>query len=131
MWAYSQVMIESYKTGKIFTQKQAASRAKQIAIEVNGKIDWDSGGWPQDRNVKTTINSFNDVTNVLNNGPAYAYFSNGKGESHLVVAVGYISGLRDYVIVNNPWKGGVFEIMTYSGFLKGYKDYGMEFKAFY
>ena len=132
-WAYCQVMVEDYRNGIVRTQEEADKRAKEIAIEENGKIDWNTGGWPQ--NTGEELNSINifSLYFALFDGPLYAYYWNGgEGEAHIVVITG-VNLFKMTVYTNNPW--GESGEQTYKEFLNGCygapSDYDMPLKAVY
>ena len=132
---YCQVMIESYRNGETLSKKQADKRAKEIAIAVNGKDNWDVGTWPTNINLKniTHVYSITELYDCLEeNGPVYAYYCNSKTKSaHLVVVTG-VNLTKGLVFTNNPW--GVKGTQSWAQFKKGVakkwymSDKGMTFQ---
>ena len=138
-WAYCQVMVECYYSGKKISQWQANKRAKQIAIDVNGETNWDSGGWPTNRGERIEISNIQELFDIIaQNGPVYAYYWNGKtGEdsaAHLVLVTG-VDLRRNKVYTNNPW--GVRGAQSFSAFQSGVakswlsSGQGMTFRCIY
>ena len=128
-------MIESYRNGETLSKKQADKRAKEIAIAVNGKDNWDVGTWPTNINLKniTHVYSITELYDCLEeNGPVYAYYCNSKTKSaHLVVVTG-VNLTKGLVFTNNPW--GVKGTQSWAQFKKGVakkwymSDKGMTFQ---
>ena len=117
-WAYCQTMVESYQNGKTLTQEEADKRAKEIAIGVYGESNWKRGGWPTNRGKAVDgVSTIEDLNSILSeNGPVYAYYSDGK-KAHLVVVTG-VDLYRGYVYTNNP--SGIKGKQTFSAFMDGY-----------
>ena len=133
-WAYCQAMIESYRKADRMKQPAADKRAKEIAIKVNGKTHWNSGGMPTNAGKKRTIKNIEALYNVLHDyGPVYGFYK-GPKSSHLIVVTG-VDVKRNRVYTNNPW--GVQGEQTYNGFLNGvakkptYDGKGLVFKYIY
>lgn len=103
-------MIEDYQTGCNRTNEEATERAIEIAIDRNGKKDWNHGSWPTNCKEYQTVypelpiltpkpNSIVDLYFELNNGPVYAYY-NGSESAHLVVVTG-VNLYKGIVYTNN------------------------------
>ena len=138
-WAYCQVMVESYNSGKNLSQKEADLRAKEIACEVNGSDNWDTGGWPTNLGREVGIDSIQALYDAVSqNGPVYAYYYNNKtgkdSRAHLVLVTG-VNLISGKVYTNNPW--GVKGRQTYKSFQKGVakrwysSGQGMTFQCIY
>ena len=118
-WAYCQVMIESYQSGKKLGYFAVRRRTKELAIQVNGAKNWNDGGWPTNMDTTTgrrDINTIGDLYKLLvDTGPVYAYYT-APGGAHLVVVTG-VDLNKGIVYTNNPW--GVRGSQTFSEFLDG------------
>jgi len=106
-WAYAQVMVEAFRSGRTWTQAQASARARELAREVHGPENYIRGGWPTNRGTRlANIRDFDALFRALENGPLYAYYWNGlqapNARAHLVVVTGINSAQRT-VRTNNPW----------------------------
>ena len=104
-WAYSQVMIESYREGITLTQEEANQRVRELAIQVNGEDDWNRGAWPTNMGEAVNPDNLFELYWILKNeGPVYGYYWNGKkdGDAHLIVVTG-VDLLNKTVSTNNPW----------------------------
>ena len=133
-WAYCQAMIESYRLANRMTQQVADKRAKEIAIKVNGRTEWNRGGWPTTKGKKREVKSILALYNILHDyGPVYGYYV-GPKSSHLIVITG-ADVKRNRVYTNNPW--GIKGEQTYNGFLGGvakkptFDGKGLVFKHIY
>ena len=125
-WAFCQVMVEDYHNGVTRTNDQATARAKEIAISVHGEYDqygnetWDQGGLPTNIVDKFPPNSTHELLSLLEDGPIYAYYWNGKSgdaySGHLIVVTG-VNVLTNTVYTNNPWKEK--GIQTFEEFMAG------------
>ena len=122
-WAFCQVMVESYKTGKVLSQEEADNRAIQIAIEENGEENWNDGDFPQDTNETLRIDakeikSIKDLYEILiNNGPVYAYYDSDTVRAHLIVLTG-VNVRMNIVYTNNAW--GIKGKQTFEEFKKSF-----------
>jgi len=106
-WAYCQVMVEDYKSGIIRTSTEADKRAYDIAVEVNGQDNWDSGNVPKTMG-DLDIGLVENISKQMRKyGPLVAiyYGYNEYGEvnaGHMVVITG-VDVYRKIVYTNNPW----------------------------
>lgn len=116
-WAFCETMIESFRNDEKLSQKKATARAKDIAVSVNGKAEWNRGNWPTNLGEKIKVSDINDLFDIVsNNGPVYAYYANNSGNAHLVVVTG-VNLKKGIVYTNNPW--GVRGKQTFSEFSSG------------
>ena len=118
-WAYCQVMTESYSSGTVFTQAEADVRALEIAISVNGDINWNSGNWSTNTslaNNRVTITDKVSLWRSLRNGPVYAYYW-GEDAVHMVLITG-IDRWNNTIYTNNPW--GISGSQSFEEFQQGF-----------
>ena len=103
-WAYCQVMYDCYNNGEKLTQRQADTKAKEIAIAKHGS-DYDRSAFPDNCGPETVnINDIELLFDILKSaGPVYAYYSNGFG-AHMVVVTG-VDLNTGTVYTNNPAYG--------------------------
>ena len=119
-WANSQTMIDSYKNDKVLTKKEAKAYAKQLAVDLHGKEQWNQGGSPQTKKSIITAEQITDI-NVLykilkDNGPVYARYAN-ENNGHAIVITG-VSLFSNMVFTNNPW--GIRGKQTFEDFKDGF-----------
>jgi len=159
-WAYSQVMVEAFHSGRSMTQGAADRRAAQLADILYGAGGGPTsrGGAPMNSPDVTTrvaevielsdgmkalipasqslnmqsVGKFSDLVNALANGPIYGIYSN-DAEAHMVVITGAVTavGHPQLVFSNNPW--GHQNIQTYGAFLRGIQGdtvYRMSFRGY-
>lgn len=118
-WAYSLLMIKSYRNQETLSQEEADSEAERIAKIYNGKKNWDSGLQPNRIGRKTEIDSIFEIYLLLyRNGPLYSYYYH-EGGAHLVVVTG-VDVERGIVYTNNPQNAR--GIQTFEEFSTGYVD---------
>ena len=115
-WAYSQAMVEDFRSG-INNQENADARAEQLGREQFGE-NWNTPSWPSNMGRTVDFSAKNELYKSLRNGPLYASYQPGNGETgHMVVITGY-DPIKDIVFTNNPH--GVRGEQTYDEFLQGY-----------
>ena len=107
-WAFTQTMVEDYRSGVSRTNDEATERAIQIAKSVHGEKNWNKGSRPQNRGRPLISNSCLAIYIALSisDGPieaSYGKYENGNrvsGHSIVITGVDVINGI---VYTNNPW----------------------------
>ena len=119
-WAFCEVMIDAYQSGNILSQDEAEVAAIELAQRYHGSEDkkvWNNGGLPTDMGGIMAVPDIEALYDILvEYGPVYAYYSNGK-DAHLVVVTG-VNLYRNQVYTNNPW--GVSGTQSFKNFKKGF-----------
>ena len=109
-WAYSEIMIESYRTNIKLSYDETVERAMNIAIERQRFIgrygDWNRGGWPLNRGREisaSNITNAYDLYDILKEyGPVYGYYyDKDNKDAHMTVITGVIPQTNT-VFTNNP-----------------------------
>ena len=121
-WAFCMVMMHAYKTGQDLSQTQATKKAIAYAKLYNGANDWNKANSPKDAGAYVSVDSINDLYNLLEkSGPLYAHYDgkdgNGKKSGHGVIVTG-ANVTTNTVYTNNPW--GKPGEQTFDDFLKGF-----------
>lgn len=115
-WAYCQIMVEAFYKKKKWSQSEADTKAKALAIKVNGKANWNHGAWPTNLGKSVNINNIEELyVTLCIGGPLYGYYSSSTG-AHLIVVTG-VDLKKKVVYTNNPW--GVKGTQTFNQFKKG------------
>lgn len=122
-WAYSQAMIEDYKSNIERTPRQAKRRAKEIAREKYGFWDWNQGGYPKN----LSDGYYDDISHIgwmlYNYGPLYAsygyYIDEQRKSGHAIVITG-VDLYSGIIYTNNPW--GVSGTQSYNEFITNFID---------
>ena len=129
-WAFCQVMVESYRSGQIYTEEEATKRAVKIAKDrarANQERTWNRGRLPSNAGAEVAIESITDLYYTLkNNGPLYGLYyweeKNDQGEviessAHLIVITG-VDLSNGIVYTSTPH--GVKGTQSFDEFLNGY-----------
>lgn len=126
-WAYTQIMVEDYKSGIVRTQKEAEKRAIQVAKKVNGD-NWNRASVPQNRGKPVSCKSCIDLFLAISKyGPlnaSYGCYEGGQrvaGHSVVVTGVNVVKGI---VYTNNPW--GIYGEQSYEEFIQIFAEGGGE-----
>ncbi len=128
-WSYSEIMILSYRCGRVFSQEEADVAAWYLAIAAMDydETDWNVGRLPTNRGQRIngeglTLEELYYI--LLDYGPAYAIYENTYDPSnpdfyagHCVVIIGV--DLDNGIIYTNNPQGNPGE-QTFTMFMSGY-----------